>query len=171
MSKTTWREILGYSIFITIFLFIGIFMITEKEEIIEEVVIEETIPNDSIFLSFKDSLYNYLKQVNVQHLDIVMAQAILESGNFSSKLFNEYNNLFGMTVARQRPTLAQFIESSVYAAYNNWQESVIDYAFWQTKYSHNLTRDEYFDKLKVYAQDHQYISKLKLITNESKNIN
>jgi uncharacterized FlgJ-related protein len=126
----------------------------------EEVIVEETIIDS---LSFKEEVYNYLKQMNVQHPDIVYAQAVLESGHFKSQLFIEHNNMFGMTVAKQRPTTAFKISNSVYAGYESWQHSIMDYAYWQLRYAHNLTKEQYFEKLKIYAQDPQYIVKLKSI--------
>jgi len=138
-----------------------------KQEMIEDKI--EII--DESILSFKEELYDYLKQINVQHPDIVMAQAILESGYFTSPLFIEHNNFCGMTVARQRPTTAIPIENSIYAGYKNWQMCVIDYTFWQIRYGLNKTREEYFELLKVYAQDPNYIVKLKSLLNEQKNNN
>jgi uncharacterized FlgJ-related protein len=152
-------------ILITLGLYIMWFYEKPQQEVIEDKV---EIVDESI-LSFKDELYNYLKQMNVQHPDIVVAQAILESGNFTSKLFKEHNNFCGMTVARQRPTTANRIPNSVYAGYNSWQECATDYIFWQIRYGLNKTREQYFELLKVYAQDPNYIVKLKSLLNEQKN--
>ena len=45
-----------------------------------------------------------LLELNVRFPHIVMAQARLETGNYKSRIFKENNNLFGMKVARRRPT-------------------------------------------------------------------
>ena len=99
--------------------------------------------------SFQDSLLNYIYELRVQHPYIVYAQAIIESGNFSSKIFKENNNLFGMKLAYQRPTTAIRAQYS-HAVYKNWK------VFWTcylAKYLRNLTEEEYFIKLKSYAMD------------------
>ena len=114
-------------------------------------------------LSFQDSVYNYIVSLNIQHAEIVLKQAILESGHFSSKIFKENNNLFGMKVARQRPTTATG-EQYKHAKYDSWQMSVVDYALWQTKYCHNLTENEYLEYIhRVYSTNKNYINVLKMI--------
>jgi hypothetical protein len=42
----------------------------------------------------KDSLIRLLKNLNVKFPHIVMAQSILETGHWTSKIYNENNNLF-----------------------------------------------------------------------------
>ena len=103
---------------------------------------------------------DYIQQINLQNADIVYAQILLETGYLTSSLYFTNNNLFGMKVAKQRPT--SNINPKGYAKYNTWQESVLDYALWQTKYAHNLSKTEYLQFLaKYYAEDKEYINKLK----------
>lgn len=103
-----------------------------------------------------------LKDMNVKHPDIVYAQARLETGNFTSKIFRTNNNLFGFKVARQRPTVCIGMLSG-HASYDSWQMSVIDYALWQSKHCPRLTHDQYIEYLRAnYAEDTNYIKKLKL---------
>lgn len=113
--------------------------------------------NDSILLS-------YLKDMRVSHASIILAQAKLESDNYTSELFQENRNLFGMKVAMRRTTTST-TSIGGYQAYCNWRESVMDYAFWQ--FSNNidkLSNEEYLDYLgKKYATDPNYIIKLKKI--------
>ena len=114
------------------------------------------------------SLVELIEQMNIQHPKIVVAQAIIESGHFKSKLFQVNHNLFGMRKAYQRPTtripanIDFYYES--YAYYHNWQYSVFDYALWQSSFARNLSETEYLDLLKrTYAEDDEYISKIKTI--------
>lgn len=103
---------------------------------------------------------DYIQQINLQNADIVYAQILLETGYLTSSLYFTNNNLFGMKVAKQRPT--SNINPKGYAKYNTWQESVLDYALWQTKYAHNLSKTEYLQFLaRYYAEDKEYINKLK----------
>lgn len=120
--------------------------------------------------SFQDSLLNYIYELRVQHPYIVYAQAIIESGNFSSKIFKENNNLFGMKLAYQRPTTAIRAQYS-HAVYKNWKESVLDYAIWQSIYARNLTEEEYFIKLKSYAMDENYVNLINKVKNNLKKNN
>lgn len=109
-----------------------------------------------------------LKELKLKHQDIIYAQAVLETNNFSSNIFKNNNNLFGMKCAMSRPTLHKG-ESFGHAQYLNWQECVIDYAFWQISYAKNLSREEYFLLLdKIYAEDPNYIKKLKIIIQNNK---
>lgn len=57
-------------------------------------------------LSFKDELLTLIFKLRLEHPDIVFAQAKLESGNFNSQIFRENNNLFGMKMPWNRPTVA-----------------------------------------------------------------
>ena len=82
-----------------------------------------TIPNDS--LTVKDvELAVYSLPFKFKR--IVVAQAVLETGWFTSKNFKVNNNLYGMRVPYNRMTTA---DTSIngYAHYKKWEESVIDY--------------------------------------------
>ena len=54
----------------------------------------------------KATLVKTLKDMGVQHIDVVLAQAILESGTFTSNIFKTKNNMFGMKVPGRRQTTA-----------------------------------------------------------------
>lgn len=109
-------------------------------------------------------LINAIKELNFQFPYIVYAQAILESNRFSSTLFKENNNLFGMKLPTQRINIASGSNND-YAYYNKWNDSVIDYAFYCATYLSSLkTEEDYFNYLsQSYAEDKEYINKLKLI--------
>ena len=102
----------------------------------------------------EDKLIAKLKELNVKFPYIVLAQSKLETGNFTSKIFRENNNLFGMREAKQRITTAQGTENN-HAYYHSWQESILDYAFYQCRYLSNINSEEqYFNYLKQsYAED------------------
>lgn len=111
---------------------------------------------------FETEVYNYIKSLNISHPEIVLIQAKVESGNFQSKLFIQHNNIFGMKLATKRPTTAIGKTSSGYAIFNNWKESVIDYALYQTYSAKNLSQDDYIQFLnKYYAEDSLYDIKIK----------
>lgn len=108
----------------------------------------------------------YLEELNVPHPDIVYAQAVLETGNFTSHIFKSNNNLFGMKVATIRPT-TNIGEEDGHAAFKHWRHSVVDYALYSSCYLTKMTRVEYLDYLsKRYAEDPNYITKVKDIINK-----
>lgn len=116
-------------------------------------------------LAFEDELLTEIYNLRIQHPYIVFAQAVLETGNFTSDVFKENNNLFGMKLPASRPTTA-IKANKGHAVYQNWRECLIDYAIWQSIYARNLSEEEYFNKLRaIYAQDIQYIEKVNKIKN------
>ena len=110
----------------------------------------------------EDKLIDKLKELNVKFPYIALAQAKLETGNFTSKVFREGNNLFGMREAKQRITTAKGTENN-HAYYYSWGESVLDYSFYQCRYLSNInTEEQYFQYLsQSYAENPNYVSILK----------
>lgn len=82
-------------------------------------------------------LYDYLKELNVRFPEIAFAQACLETGNFKSQVFRDNHNCFGMKLSARRPTTTHEVDNN-HALYNNWQESALDYAFYQAAYLNDL---------------------------------
>jgi hypothetical protein len=74
--------------------------------------------------------------------------------------FKENNNLFGMKMPEYRKTTAIGINRG-HAVYSSWRESVIDYALWQGKRARYSTKNQYLRRLKSYAADPNYITKIK----------
>lgn len=108
---------------------------------------------------------NFLNKMNVAFPDIVYAQALLETGHFSSSIFEDNNNLFGMKKASRRPTTCIGTKNG-HALYESWQDSVIDYLIYQRIYLKKVqTHDEYYAHLSnYYAEDPSYSTKLKKLT-------
>lgn len=111
-------------------------------------------------LDFEDSVYNYIQELNIKHPDVVFRQARIESGNFTSRVFKDNNNMFGFKQAYKRPN-TQIGVNRGYAVYANWQECVIDYALYQTYSAKNLSKEDYINFLgKYYAEDPEYTKKI-----------
>jgi len=108
----------------------------------------------------KENMMRLMYSLKIAHPDIVMAQAIIESGNFKSNIFKENNNLFGMKMPEYRKTTAIGTNRG-HAVYRNWRESVIDYALWQGKRARYTTTNQYLRRLRSYAADPNYITKIK----------
>lgn len=110
----------------------------------------------------EDALLDSLKEWNVYFPELVLKQMKLETGNFSSTLFKEANNLMGMTYPGKRVTTATGkykIGKYTYAAYDNWVESAKDYAIFQKIF---FTEKYYklFLNNSNYAEDTSYAIKL-----------
>lgn len=63
-------------------------------------------------------------------LPYVEAQAVHESGNYSSDLVNRANNLFGMKRPTNRPFFGIGRTDNDYAVYRDWRQSVQDLFAW-----------------------------------------
>lgn len=120
----------------------------------------------------KQNLWEEIKSLNIEHAEIVFAQAILESGHFNSKLFKINNNLFGMRLPKKRETTATG-KNLGYAKYRDWTESVKDYALFQQFITRkkSYTQAEYYNYLdRVYCESSGYSSKLKKIIKNHKEL-
>jgi uncharacterized FlgJ-related protein len=110
----------------------------------------------------EQKLADLLKKLKIQHPEVVLAQARLETGGYKSRIFRENHNLFGMKEAVRRINTAQGTQYN-HAYYEHWRESVYDYAFYQCRYMGRVgSREEYFNLLsQSYAEDPMYVTKLK----------
>jgi len=116
----------------------------------------------------QDKLVKDIKSLHFKFPYIVLAQAMHETHFFKSPIFNENHNLFGMKLAVVRINLAKGTQNE-HAYYNNWNESLIDYALYVSTYLSVLkTEEDYFEYLEQnYAEDKQYVFKLKKIIKEN----
>lgn len=103
-------------------------------------------------------LIDALNYYNVKHPNIVYAQAVLETGNFKSRVCKEYNNLFGLYDSNKKD----------YYRFDHWSDSILGYInYIQYKYD---SSDDYYVFLDDigYAEDSLYVYKLKRIIDKSK---
>ena len=112
----------------------------------------------------EELLIKEISKLNFKYPHIVLAQAILETGTFESKIFKENNNLFGMKEARIRINLAKGTQYG-HAYYDHWKESLMDYALWYSTYAYKCKNEEQLYKLlnKQYAEAKYYPQALKRI--------
>ncbi len=148
-------------VYFTIFLFLGLTTAPEIEYITdtEKVLIIEEMNQFS-----EEALIDEIQVLNFKFPHIVLAQSILETGHYESKIFKENNNLFGMKEARVRLNLAGGTQHG-HAYYNNWKESVMDYALWYSTYAYKCKTEKQLYKLldKQYAEASAYVSSLQHI--------
>lgn len=109
----------------------------------------------------KECVWEYIVQSGIENPEIVMRQAIHETGHFESYSCRARNNLFGATNGR-----------GDYLWFDSWEESIDWYKRWQCKH-YDGTRNYYkfLDCLwkgnngecARYAEDPLYTQKLKKI--------
>ena len=101
-----------------------------------------------------ENLYAALKKHGIKYPKIVLAQAILETGRFRSRVCNENNNLFGLR------------HSKGYYVFDHWEESVIAYKN-KVQYKHRDNENYYaFLKRIGYASAKDYIERVREIASQ-----
>jgi len=95
------------------------------------------------------NLENYLKLSKIKHSNIVIKQAILETGWFTSSVYKANNNLFGL------------VFNGRYAKFHHWTDCIKSYKYFQRRYIKGC----YYTFLvkSKYASDKKYVKKLKMI--------
>lgn len=92
-----------------------------------------TILSDVVFKakSFDNIILDILLENGVEEelSQIILAQAKHESGNFTSNIFWENNNPFGMKCPRKRPTTCIGTNRG-HGVFNSIEDAVIDYVWW-----------------------------------------
>lgn len=95
---------------------------------------------------------------DIKNPEIVLAQAILETGCFKSRVCKEQNNLFGLWNSSK----------SNYYSYKHWSHSIKAYAdSIQYKYDEEEDYYKFLDRI-GYAEDPKYIEKVKEIREDLK---
>lgn len=101
------------------------------------------------------NLIDVLRETGLSNRLFVLAQALLETGNFTSRVCREYNNLFGLYDSKNRD----------YYRFARWEDSVVGYLrMIQYKYKggNYLT----FLKRIGYAEDPRYVAKVARIAEQ-----
>jgi hypothetical protein len=117
------------------------------------------VPNDFS----EKALVSLMEELKIKYPEIALSQARLETGNFTSAIFKENHNLFGMKMAEIRPTSAIGINRG-HALYTDWKQSVIDYALFQSFIISKLktvNKDTYRAHIqKYYSETSDYLVRM-----------
>lgn len=121
-------------------------------------IIEVSDEKPSFFnKSPEEGILEALDYYGVKHPEIVYAQAILETGHFKSNLCLNSNNLFGLYNSSKKE----------FYSFDHWSDSVEAYInFIQYRYKPPDDYYEFLDNI-GYAEDPNYINKLKRIVNRN----
>jgi uncharacterized FlgJ-related protein len=119
---------------------------------IEIMLKKDSVVRDTFVIDYpltEKHLLSELKRQNVKHPQIVLAQAKLETGGFKSKVCKTKNNLFGIRKGKK------------YRSYNHWTDCVRSYK--KLIQDDRYNGGDYYVFLKNinYAEDPEYINKLK----------
>ena len=164
------NKILKYRVIVAV-LFISVSLLSfvavkkpEKEYIHTEM--EINLKSNNTFS--EEALIKEIKRLPFKYKEIILAQAIIESGHYKSPVFKEGRNLFGLREARSRATTAKGTVLN-HAEYDNWKESVLDRLIYEVKYLDKLNREQYLKYLdKSYAQAGGYDRSLEQIIKTNK---
>lgn len=96
-----------------------------------------------------NNLMDVVEEVGLSNQLFVLAQALLETGHFKSRVCNEYNNLFGLYDSKNRD----------YYHFARWEDSVVGY---KRMIQYRYKGGNYLRFLRKigYAEDPRYIQKV-----------
>ena len=135
------------------------FPIMSSKKVVQENEIENeiSINVDSLRVEYnksvpvKEGLMLALEHFEIQHPEIVYAQAIIETGNFKSKNCTIHNNLFGLYNSKARR----------YHRFEHWIDAVIAYKKWiQRRYRKGENYYSFLERI-GYAEDPDYTRKVR----------
>lgn len=108
------------------------------------------------------ALYTLLKENGAWYPEILLKQAKLESSNYTSNLYRNNNNIYGMKEVYSRPTTQRGGRNG-YGFYDNWCLSALDRLLWDIFRFDNKkpNEEEYLKAMRIYAEDTDYIRKIK----------
>jgi uncharacterized FlgJ-related protein len=79
----------------------------------------------------ENEVYCYIKKAGIKNAEIVLRQAIYESGHFKSQVCRNNNNIFGFRIR------------IAYKKFGCWQDCVDYYKKWQDKHYTDTTEEYY----------------------------
>jgi uncharacterized FlgJ-related protein len=149
-------------IVIGIVVFLGLKLVPSPTTTLETCSKEKLIILEEYNRFSEEKLIQEIKNLNFKYPHIVLAKSRVETGNFTSSIFKENNNLFGMKQASVRLNTAEGT-SRDHAYYNNWYQSLQDYALYYATYLHRISSEEmmYNYLNQHYAENPNYIIDLK----------
>jgi uncharacterized FlgJ-related protein len=103
---------------------------------------------DTTFVLSKEAVFDLCVECDVEYPEIVTAQAVLETGHFTSRVCRENKNIFG------------FFNGKRYLEFNSYKECVEFYKSWQQKKYKGGDYYKFLEEL-PYAEDTLYVHHLK----------
>lgn len=89
-------------------------------------------------------------------IKLLQAQAIHETGNFTSRLFKEENNVFGMKVPKIRKTLNVAFETDEFSTFLSIEDSIKDMLLYLDHFSIPLDQEDAFRYAQILKDKNYY---------------
>mgnify|MGYP001233914159 FL=1 len=143
-----------------------------KVEVVEKLTpMEKYIVINEATKFSEEKLIEEIKRLNFNFPYLVYCQSYVETGAWTSRIYRENNNLFGMKQAQVRANLAVGTQYE-HAYYNNWKESLYDYAFYYSEYLSDIKdEDQYIDYVNQrYAEHPEYDLMIREVLPKAKEI-
>lgn len=113
-----------------------------RTEVIEKLTpVEKFIVINEANTFSPEKLREEIKRLNFNFPELVYAQSYVETGNWTSRIYKENNNLFGMKEAQIRAHTSIGTQHK-HALYLNWKESLWDYALYYSEYLSDIRTEE-----------------------------
>ena len=124
-------------------------LIHNNRQVEEKILIEM---REEILFPTPQEVADYILFSQILYPEIVLKQAILETGWFKSKLYLQSKNLFG------------FRYKKTYMKFKSWQQCIDYYKRWQQRKYLDIHEDYYDFLIRIkYASSTQYIQTLKAV--------
>ncbi len=109
VKKKSYAKVIGITCIALVVLFLIGWLSGTNKYIVNQIVNSHKV--DTVYVQTQpfseEALIDLLRSSNIKYPYIVLAQAKIESGNYTSKVFRENNNLFGMKEPNVRTTKTQ----------------------------------------------------------------
>ena len=116
----------------------------------------------------QEKLIYEMKRLKIQHPHIALAQMMIETNYFKHPRFKNRSNIAGLRRAGSRITTASGYDDSGFAEFTDWKQSLLDYALLQTGFARGLTEEQYYQWLKSYTHEDDYIKLVKQVIKQKK---
>ncbi len=116
----------------------------------------------------QDKLITEMKRLKIQHPHIAFAQMLIETNYFKHPRFTKMSNIAGLRRAGSRATTASGYDDNGFAEFTDWKQSLLDYTLLQTGFARGLTEEQYYQWLKSYTHEDNYITLVKQIVKQRK---
>lgn len=148
------------------FILLSSFISAKKENKYLTSETEVTFKRDADFS--QEKLVSEMKRLKIQHPHIALAQMMIETNYFKHPRFKNRSNIAGLRRAGSRITTASGYDDSGFAEFTDWKQSLLDYALLQTGFARGLTEEQYYQWLKSYTHEDDYIRLVKSVIRQNK---
>ncbi len=148
------------------FILLSSFISAKKENKYLTNETEVTYKRDADFS--QEKLIFEMKRLKIEHPHIALAQMMIETDYFKHPRFKNRSNIAGLRRAGSRATTASGYDDSGFAEFADWKQSLLDYTLLQTGFARGLTEEQYYQWLKNYTHEDDYVNLVKKVIKQKK---